>query len=144
MSLCLHTYSNYLITPVVSFLWKPCVLYSKTFVNSPTTMSASHTCNPPDHKPNSLRCVCWNYLLHDVGHTVIKVLLREDGHAVIVLVLSSIVLDKQLFEGYGALLLIGHHQLVAETKQNELKWKQQTCLKFLFSGTETVRKCCTM
>lgn len=73
-------------------------------------------------------CVCarLNYLLHDVGHTAVKVVLREDGCAVIVVVLSSVVLDKQLFKGYGALLLIGHHQLVAETKQDELQWKQQT------------------
>lgn len=40
---------------------------------------------------------CWTYLLHDVGHAVVKVLLREDGLAVIVLVLSSVVLDKELF-----------------------------------------------
>lgn len=47
MSLNVHTYSNYLITPVSRFLWRPCVIYNKTFLKSPTTMSARHTCNPP-------------------------------------------------------------------------------------------------
>lgn len=77
--------------------------------------------------------MCWTYLLHDVGHAVVKVLLCEDGRAVIVLILSSVILDKELFEGYGALLLIRDHQLVAETEQNELKRKQRTRLKILFS-----------
>lgn len=67
---------------------------------------------------NSLKAQA--YLVHDVEHAVIKVLLREDGGAVVVLVLPSVVLDKQLLEGHGAVLLIGHHQLVAEAKQNEL------------------------
>lgn len=85
--------------------------------------------------------MCWAYLLHDVGHAVVKVLLCEDGRAVIVLILSCVILDKELFEGHGALLLIGDHQLVAEAEQNELKRKQCTRLKVLFPGTEAVLFC---
>lgn len=80
----------------------------------------------------------WTYLLHDVGHAAVKVLLCEDGRAVIILILSSVILDKELFQGHGALLLIGDHQLVAETEQNELKRKQCTRLKVLFPGTEAM------
>lgn len=106
-------------------------------------MSASHTCGPPPQSQTA-KGVCWNYLLHHVGHAVVKVLLREDGGAVIVLVHSSVVFDEQLLEGHGALLLVGHHQLVAEAKQNELEWKQQTRLTFLSPETETVWMCCTV
>ena len=130
------------------FLWRLCLISDKTSVNCPTTIQPAPPAPPwSQTKQVCARvcvCVCWNYLLHDVKHAVIEVLLREDGCAVIVVVLSSVVFDKQLLEGHGALLLIGHHQLVAETEQNELKRKQQTCLKFSFPATETVRKCCSM
>lgn len=86
--------------------------------------------------------MCWNYLLHDVGHAVVKVLLRVDGCAVIVHVLPAVVLDEQLFEGQGALLLVGHHQLVTEAEQNELKRKQTDTLEL--PGSEAARKCCTI
>lgn len=65
------------------------------------------------------------YLIQDMKQTVIDVLLREDGCTVIVLVLAAVALHKKLFEGHCVLFLEGHHQLVAETKKNELERKQQ-------------------
>lgn len=65
------------------------------------------------------------YLIQDIEQTVVDVLLREYGCTVIVLVLAAVVLHKKLFEGHRVLFFEGHHQLVAETKKNELERKQQ-------------------
>lgn len=64
------------------------------------------------------------YLVQDIKQTVVHILLCVDGTTIVVLVGPTIVLYKKVFEGHHVLLLIGHHQLVVEAKQNELRRKQ--------------------
>lgn len=51
------------------------------------------------------------------------IVLRVHSNAVVVLVHPAVVLQEEVFEGHRVLLLIGHHQLVVEAEQDELRWK---------------------
>ncbi len=57
--------------------------------------------------------------------TVIDTVLRVDRNAVVVLIHPSVVLQEEVFERHRVLLLVGHHQLVVEAEQDELRRQQQ-------------------
>lgn len=47
-------------------------------------------------------------------------MLGVDSNTVVVLIHPTVALQEKVFEGHGGLLLIGHHQLIVEAKQDEL------------------------
>jgi len=59
------------------------------------------------------------HLLHGVKHAVVEVALCVGGVGVVRAV--HVVLQEEVFEGDGVLLLEGHHHLVAEPEEDELR-----------------------
>lgn len=62
-----------------------------------------------------------SHLLHCIEHVLVEVLLGVDSVGVLGPI--HIVLQEEVLEGDGVLLLEGHHHLVAEAKQDELRDK---------------------
>lgn len=59
-----------------------------------------------------------SHLVHSIKHAVVEVVLGVDGVGVISAV--HVVLEEEVLEGNGVLLLEGHHHLVAEPEEDEL------------------------